>query len=900
MASTETTTRSARSAVHTAGEGTAHPLVQTKLSPPRIPDDAVGRPRLLTSMNQITNHSLVLVSTPPGYGKSTLVAQWKAETDLPVCWVTLEETDNDPIQFFRYVLESIGSLDPDLLPETRLILGKSSPPATRVIVSSLINELSVSTRPVVIVLDDYHRIESDEIHAALTQLLQNQPQNLHLVMTSRIDPPVPLLRMQARGQLLVLRANELRFTLDEMREFLIERQALPLQQADLEAIDTWSEGWPVGLRLVANALKGAGEDDARQLISNLASDDMFVEEFLWEETIHRQPPDVQKFLLETSIVDEFNPQLCAALTGVSNANEVLSSLTKQNLFLVSLEGRGGWYRFHHLFSDALRHRLEQSHGPTELRNLHERASRWYEGNGDLERSARHALAAQDWERAASNLMAICGDFYEFERIGALLRWLKDVPDEVLALKPELAYWLAWVLIRTGRPLEAARPMRIAETSLASTEDFAGIRRSLQLLLLRHHLGWNANAGAAEAAELLAMSPGLEADDRVRTLILLAYCQEAAGQLSLAEETLAQASDRASVIGNRGLLLAEMNAYGSVLCNRARLREAAEVFRQVIATGDDWNDIPVQNAHHNLGALFLEWNQITEARQHATTAYELADRMGAPLHQMFSTGLSARIAWAEGDLDSAFREVDKAIALSAQVGVEGRVTQLIGLRVRLWLATGQLSMAHSWVRQIDLDPAHAPTYQRQHEYLNIMRVLIHIGESNDVSALLAPIEKAAIEAGRTAQLIETLKVRVIAECASGRSANAEELLRRALEIGEPEGYIQSFASEGALIVAPLQRVASESARWFPYATSILEAMGEGAPTPVRPGGAAGPLSAREHEVLKLVADGLSNRDIAATLFISEETVKTHLRRIFEKLGVSSRTQAIDRGRRLDII
>ncbi len=877
------------------------PLLLTKLQPPRSGSDDVLRPRLMQAIERGVDRKLTLLITPAGYGKSTLVGQWKLQTTRPCAWISLDDTDNDFPRFLAYVVAAIQSLDPSLCQGTAALLATHKLPSTRQLVHSLVNEVAAATRQFVLVFDDYHAITSLEVQSALAQIIREMPVNLAIVIMSRQDTNLPVLRMEARGELMALGVQDLRFTPEETAEFLIEHQNFMLSPTDIQEIDRWAEGWPVALRMLVGAIRGRSREETRELLATLADNIPSVGSYLWDEVFESQPADRQQFLLQTSILDQFNPELCAYVTELPTAGDQLAGLERDNLFLIRLHGPGNWYRFHHLFAEALRQRMENEVGKERTRALHARAAQWHEDRQLVTEAAKHAVQAQDWERSSKLLVQICREFYEHERVGYLHTWLRNLPDEPLMAEPRLAYWLAWAQVRTGHSRESSRVIAIAEEASRARPSAEAFRAASQVGVLKSLFAANLTEGVA-AAELLLQELGPEEDgDRARVLIMLGLLQQTGGNFAESERALEEARPLIDRIGIRGFRVAEIAASAILERDMGMLREPAALFRRAIAIGDEWNDLPLQNSHHKLGDIYYEWNRLDDASEHADIAERLNRQMGAKFHEAPVCLLRARVTAAKGHWDLAFDQIELAIARSSPAGHFGIIPILEVFKCSMWLATDQLTLAQGWLKYVGADVIDTTSYQDVPSALTGIRIRIHEGRGEETLAPLVRLGDLARNRGWNRFLLTIQTLHAIAALEAGHQQCAEAALEEALQLGVQEGFIRSFLDEGARVHPVLELAARGGGPNRGYAASLLEAAGvtvSGAHAPIDSSPSI--LSPRERDVMRLVAGGLSNREVGDALFISEETVKTHLRRVFEKLGVSSRTQAILRSQQLELL
>lgn len=873
-------------------------LLLTHLTPPPVRPNLVSRPRLLAAIDQGVERKLTLISTGPGYGKSTLVAEWLATSRMPAAWVSVDEGDNDPHQFFSYLAAALQTLDPALCPELWRQLNDTRAFSVRAMVTTLVNELTVVTRPFLLIFDDLHLIRSPELLEGVALLLQNLPHMMRVLVTSRTDPPLPLLRMRARGELLELRTAELNFTLDETRQLLAGAYQLALSERELREVQEWSEGWPVGLMLVGQLMQGQDAHERQIRFERLGGDVRFVQDYLWQETIEQQSPERRRLLLQTALLDRFDAALCAEVTGMPDAGAVMKSLERENLFLIGLDGAGRWFRYHHLFAEVLRERLAQEYAPDEIRALHARAAHWYHAQGAAEDAARHALAAEDWDLALPILREICTGLAAQEGVSSLRRWLEPVPFAVLQRDHQLCAWLAWALMRHGMVADALHILESGDVSWTPDELVAmrGLRLMVRILQTTYHL--RPEQGLAYCAEALALVDDQQPYERGRILLLNALLHGINGAVASAEVCLRELSAIAAQVNSHALQLMERNVFAGTLAMRSRLREAAEIFRQVIANGDEWNDLVVHYAHWQLADILLEWNDLAGAEEVLRTGYRITVKTSAPLHRPRFHQYLAELAWARGDAERAHAELDRAVELTNTIGGDGEMRVVLARRARFWLASGYLERVRDWAREGGLDPSVEPAYNRLSEFYVVMRLLLLDGRSEPVLAMIEPALRRAEHSHRASDVLQLQLLRAIAEETMGRHAAAQRSLQRAMQIGEPERYIRSFVDFGPMLAPLLVTAARMEHPQATYARALLTEMGLGGQ--VDQALTANMLSAREREILQLIAAGDSNRQIADRLFISEQTVKKHVSNVFQKLSVVSRTQAIDRGRRLGLL
>lgn len=873
-------------------------LMLTKITCPLVREDLVPRPRLMARVDHGIERKLTLISTGPGYGKSTLAADWVSSGRLPSAWFSLDEGDNDPHTFFNYLVAALQTLDPELCPELQATLSAGRLPAVRSLVATLIHELAVVTRPFVLVLDDLHLIVSPELQEGLALLVQNMPQMMRLLVTSRTDPALPLLRMRARGELYEIRGAELGFTSDEARELFADRYDLDLSENELRVVQEWADGWPVGLMLVGQQLQAQEPKERRALVDRLTGDVRFVQDYLWQETLEQQTPERRRLLLQTSLVDRFDAGLCAEVTGLPQAGQMLRQLERENLFLINIDGDGRWFRYHHLFADVLRTQVNREFDPETIRDLHRKAARWYLANGTIEEAARHATAGHDWDLALPLVKQICTDLYTQDRVSTLRQWLEPVPQEVLHRDPELCGWYAWILARQGHVAPALALLEAVEPAPDSDQYKPVLIATLQVRLLEAMYHQWIDPGLEGCDQLLPLIDEHQWIERARVFLVRAYLLSSRGDIDGSLEQLREARSILQLHGRSPLLLVDSSTHASLLTMRGCLRESADILRSVIATGDKWNDMSVHNAYGQLAAIHLEWNELDAAEELVNSAYAISVETSAPLHRARLHRLRGELARARNDAARANEEFELAIEHAIAINSEGELRLSEAVRARHWIDAGYLDRARDWARHSGLDANHEPDYPRFPEYRVLLRLMAREGHNRRVVTLLDRLQRTAERTGRMQDLLSILVQRAEVESELDDLAAAARSLSWAARIGATEGFTRSFLAPGPRLIPALRRAAETDRTHAEYLQTLLRGMGADEPLPRN--AAENPLSPRETEVLLLIAAGESNREIGDHLFISEQTVKKHVSNIFEKLSVSSRTQAIDRGRKIGIV
>ena len=918
-----------------------YPLLQTKLYVPSLRAGWVSRPRLVERMTQGMTRKLTLLSAPAGFGKTTLVAEWvrslsEAGMEDGIAWLSLDEDDNDLARFLLYVVAALSRIEANI---GRAVLNqlRASPPPAEEILTFVINILATMPGRIILVLDDYHLIEDRAIHDALAFLLARLPRQVHLVLSTREDPYLPLARLRARGQLTELRASDLRFTSSEAAEFLNRVMGLALSMEDIAALEARTEGWIAGLQLAALALQGLAlqgpssvrrQKDVSGFVQSFTAGHRFVLDFLVEEVLERQPEKIQTFLLQTAILDRLTAPLCDAVTGQEDGQATLERLDRANLFIVPLDDGRQWYRFHHLFVALLRQRLEQTH-PEQVPGLHRRASEWYEQQDQPSDAIRHAMAARDYGRAAELAELVWPAWKEGFNAITWLGWVKDLPTEVVRARPVLSTAFAWALLNVGRLEEAearlvdaeqclelaavtgdrseaspstARPEQGQRMVVVDQEQFQALPAWLARVRAYHAQAvGDMDATARYVGQALDLFPEDDLYNRasVRGLLGLAYW--AGGNLTAAYRIFSEGFFQNAHDRIKGtFVLADMQM---ALGRLGEAVSACELGLQ-LATGLG-EPVGTEDVYTALSGLHRERGDLEAAAEALATGRQLGEQVELPDWRHRWCIAQARLQESLGDLDGALDLLDEAQRLYVRTPVPD-LRPIAAMKARVWVKQGRWAGVLSWAQERGLSSFDDLGYMREFEHITLARALIARYRSDRLDAsiheameFLERLLQAAEEEQRTGSAIEILLLQALAHEAQGDIAAALVPLERVLALAEPEGYVQSFVDEGPpmahlLYEALGRRMAPE------YVSRLLAAFPVAEPEPAAPAPShprrsdlIEPLSEREREVLQLIAEGLTNREIAARLFLSLNTVKGHTRNIYGKLGAHSRTQAIAR-------
>jgi LuxR family transcriptional regulator, maltose regulon positive regulatory protein len=890
------------------------PLVSTKLRPSQARPKLVARPRLVESLTREPGRKLTLLSAPAGFGKTTLLNEWVKDSvggESCIAWLSLDEGDNDPTRFLSYLVAALRRTVEEGFGEGVLAALRSpQPPRLEALAAALINEIADLPGEVSLVLDDYHLIDSEAVHGIVSFLLERLPGGVHLVISSRTDPPLLISRLRARGQMNELGASDLTFTSEEAAAFLRGVMELELSAGDIATLEERTEGWIAGLQLAALSMRD--RKDTSGFIESFSGSHRDVLDFLAEEVLERQPEHQREFLLKTSILDGLTGPLCDALTGRSDGQGMLESLERENLFVIPLDDERRWYRYHHLFRDFLRGRVGQE-DPQLADELHVCASGWYEDNGHLAEAIEHALSAPDHERAARLIGREARKAWSRGEVPTVLRWLEALPIEAKRRHPRLLPQHALALALTGRPDDVETLLKEAERA---AEDSDGKDRWLLLGSVSAVRSWCARlrGDAPHAVQLarraLSLLPDQEGGLRTFAAVCLGDTLWTTGDLAAAGEALAEAARIGRSAGHAYVTLSAMTLQARVQAERGRLREAEETLRLALrfVTEQRIELLPAAGAIHIvMGALLYERDDLDGAEQALKMGMELAERTRNVTDLVWGYVTLSRVKRAEGDEEGTLGLADKAERVARDYGADLEIAIAYAWMTRLRAARGEFAEASALEREYAANVARAAWIV---DRISSARLLYVRGRYEEAIGLLDELQEAAQTAGSTGSVIEILVLRALALWAANKNERAMNTLTQALILAEPEGYVRTFVDEGPPMAELLSGAleARQKGRLEPpvsthYLRKLLAATerdATGAASQAKLAGLPEPLTERELEVLRLIASGKSNRRIATELFVSVGTVKTHLNNLYGKLDAHSRTQALARARELTLL
>jgi LuxR family maltose regulon positive regulatory protein len=906
-------------------------LLATKLHVPRPQPGFVPRPRLAGRLNEGLARQLILVCAPAGSGKTALLADWARRGRCPVAWLSLDAGDNDPARLWRHAVAALDRVRPGISERVGPLLGPPAPPSFEGLVTALVNELDAAPGKgeVLLVLDDYHLIDSQPVHASLRFLLGHLPLGLHLVLASRSDPPLLLARLRASGQLAELRADDLRFTADEAAALLREALGADLPDAAVAVLAARTEGWAAGLQLAALSLRG--QEDAAGFVAAFSGSHRYVLDYLAGEVLDRQAEELRGFLLETSVLERLSGGLCDAVTGRADSQAMLEAVEHAGLFLVPLDEVRGWWRYHQLFADLLRARLRQER-PARIPVLHANAAAWHEGHGLADGAVRHAVAAGDMHWAARLIEQYFDELFYLHGEGATLqRWFSALPADMIRSRPRLLLAQAAQADAGGRVGEVGGLLDAAEHAYADAADerfepSAGRAASLlvnvpaTIAVFRAYLAelrGDAEGAASLASQALA---AIGEGERMLDFITqghLAIAEWLGGRLAESEQAFTSSITRWRTAGLPTLIAWGAHHLGQVQRAQGRLDAARGTYQQALEV----NAPPGRPAGPAAGIAYVGLGEVAYQRGDLDAALRYLTQ-GIALCRQFTyapplaTGL-ATLAWtrqAGGDPSGALEAMGEAERAMPSPAV-GLINPVPAQRARLLLTQGEVAAAARCAQQGGLAPSDEPNYPREPEYLVLARVLLAQDRPGPALALLERLHAAAASQGRAGSIIEIQALRALALAAAGEETRAVDVLAAALALACPHGHVRVFADEGPPMAALLGRLvaaqradqaAARGVRLGCLARVLQGFGGKEAATGARRGadaavpGLVEQLTAREREVLALLAVGMPNPRIAEELVVTLDTVKKHVSHLLGKLGAANRTEAVTRARQLGLI
>jgi len=905
------------------------PILATKLYIPPPRSKVVLRPRLIERLNENlpSGRKLTLISAPAGFGKTTLVGEWIAGCGQPAAWLSLDEGDNDLTRFLIYFVAALQTIAANIGKGVLGRLQSPQPPSAESILTALLNEIVAIPDQFILVLDDYHMVDSKPVDKALAFLLEHLPPQMHLVIATREDPQLPLARLRAQGQLTELRAADLRFTPAEAVDFLNRVMGLNLLAEEIAALETRTEGWIVGLQLAAISMQG--HKDAAGFINSFTGSHHFVMDYLVEEVLQHQSSSVHTFLLRTSILDRLCGPLCDAvmLDSTASGQETLEYLEQANLFIAPLDNERRWYRFHHLFSDLLRQRLHQSADSSlgddgkGVAEFHIRASQWYETNGLAMEAFPHAVAAHDIDRAVRLIEGKGMPVHFRGVVTPIINWLASLPKAVIDARPSLWARHAEMLLINGQTTGVEEKLQAAETALqgADLDDktrnligrIAGARATLALTR------YQAETMLAQSRRALEYLHSDSLSSRAAANWTLGFAHLLHGDRVAARRALTEGISLSQAAGDIFTAILATIGLGMVQEAENQLYPAAETYRRVLQLVGDHPQQIINEVHLGLARIFYEWNDLDAAERHGLQSVQLARQYEKIIDRFIICEVFlARLKLARGDGPGAAAILDQADQSARRQNFVHRIPEVAAAQVLTFLRLGNLTAAAHLAEEHKL-----PLIQA--------RVYLARGETSAALMVLDAFRRQMEAKGWEDERLKAMVLQVVAHHEHGEKDKAVQLLGEALALAKPGGFIRIFVDEGPPM-ARLLSVAAARGMMPDYTSKLLAAceaeklhtnsclgqtsqklLEEGSwkqknkdTSPPPPASFAqsllDPLSPRELEVLQLIAQGLSNREISKRLFLELSTVKGHNQKIFAKLDVQRRTEAVARARELGLL
>ncbi len=900
------------------------PILTTKLYIPQSRQKVVVRPRLSEQLNETLRRKLTLLSAPAGFGKTTLLAEWCNQQSAPVAWLSLEESDSTPARFLAYLVAALQTILPSIGAGVSAVLQAPQPPPTEAILTVLLNEIAAIPEQFILVLDDYHLIDSVEIDRALPFLIEHLPPQMHLVIATRQDPQLSLAQLRARDELIELRAADLRFTFSEAAEFLNRVMGLNLSAHDIQTLETRTEGWIAGLQLAALSMRG--QTDTENFIQSFTGSHRFVLDYLLEQVLLQQTHEIQTFLLHTSILERLCGPLCDAVLGKDETDVhsdsssfilhpsslILSHLERANLFLFPLDDERHWYRYHRLFADLLRQRLQQkfagaSADTNGIAELHQRASTWYENNDMFVEAFQHAAAANDVERAARLIESGKIPFHFPGVVHTILDWLNALPKHVLDARPALRWRSAALSLIVGITSGVQEKLQAAEEGMQGTpltnetRNLIGrIATARATLALTRYDVENILLQSRRALEHLDEH---NLADRTSAYWTQSIAYFFRGERAAARKAVNNAMALAQISGSNFSLLLATSTSGTLHEIDNELAAALETYQRALQLAGEPALAFASDAHLGLARIFYQWNNLDGAQVHGDKSLELSRQYDRVIDRyIVSQVFLARLKLAQGDVAGA-----SAILVRAEQDAHAKnfVMQMPGIaaaQVLVLLAQGNLAAA-------------AQLAQTYNHPTSRARVFLAQGDASAAFAALEPLRELAESKHWVDEQLKVMALQAVALYTNKEREKSVELLGDALALAESGGIIRLFVDEGEPMRALLEDFCSRThdAKLKNYTEKILAAFPKSADTPPskienlsrtdardRNSEMIEPLSERELEILQLIAQGYSNREICERLFLALSTVKGHNRILFDKLQVKNRTEAVTRARALGLI
>lgn len=890
--------------------------LRTKLCIPPMRSMWLSRSRLVKLMDEGFGCKLTLISAPAGSGKTTLLVDWLHQKKIPVAWFSVDKRDNDPHHFLNYIIVGLQAVKAGFGKAALAMLQSPQPIHTESILINLINEVIHIQKDFSLVLDDYHFVDATPIHDMITFLLENLPGQMHIFIATRSDPPLPLLaRLRSQNQMTEIRVADLSFSIDETVSLFNKSLNLPISTNDIQLLETRTEGWIAGLQLAALSLQGCS--DKSGFIKAFKGDNRYVADYLLEEVLNCQPEHLRNFLLQTSILERLSGPLCDAVTQQKNGQQMLNDLEKANLFVLPLDDERCWYRYHQLFGDLLRQRLNmQQEEP--VSELHRRASQWYVKNGFLNEAVDQSLAARDYKQAAQLIEKVAEIDWDRSGESQLLQWIQKLPEKQIETNPMLCIFYARELFKNGDPDGAERWLKFADKMLESPSMGDVNKAELQgrIAVIRAYV----SARTGDVPNIIHFSnqalKSLPQKDLMwrsvaATTLGIGYGWAGEGDYVKAQQAFSEAIEISRAAGNIYYHIFACGCLSAVMSIRCKLKEAEGICRQALRLAEKNGLAETELAgslYANLGMTFCEWNDLEEGMRLIKKGIELNKQGRDPVILATCRISLLRASIYRKDIPGVVRIIEELNESTRDFILPPWITNTISaFNVYMWIAGGNLNKAVQWAKEKGLSVDNKLTNLRGPEHLALAHILIAQGQVDDADQFLSRLIKNATAGDRISIMIEMRLMRVLLHKAKMDNTAAIDELKQALSIAESGGLIMIFVSKGQPVAELLEEIINVNKRdhddakagfSLRYAKKILSVYKAGMPSKAKD--LVDPISDRELEVLQLIAAGLSNSEIAEKLFISLNTVKTHTKNINSKLSVNSRAKAVAHARELGLL
>ena len=891
------------------------PLLSTKLYIPPLRSDLVARPRLVSMVDADLRRKLTLVSAPAGFGKTTLLSEWIHERNQTAAWISLDKGDNDPARFLSYFISAFHIVDAEIVEEAFTLLGSPQPPPVDIILTPLINNISENSPVFSIVLDDYHVITNSVVHDAVQFTLDNMPPQVHIILSTRADPPWPLSRMRARGEMAEIRANDLRFTAEEVTQFLNDVMGFDLSLQDVKLLESRTEGWIAGLQMAALSMQG--RKDLSGFIKALTGSHRFIMDYLVEEVIDKQSREIQEFLLKTSILARMNGALCDFVTDSTDSQQTLAYIEQANLFLVPLDDERYWYRYHHLFSGLLRSYQEQ-YRPGRTSELHKKASIWFEEQGLIADAVEHALASEDLDRVISLLEGNAFAMMDHGQLASLKGWLDTLPDEVVACRPWLCLSYAWISIYTGQ-------LELIEAFLSDVEqglDNIESKREAdhikgQMVAIRAYraeLLGEFEVAIQNASKALKLLPESDLRARCFAYMRLSVPLRLTGEFEEASKVFAEALALSEEIGDSHIAVNVLCDLAGLYIMQGRLREIDKLCHQALELAERhfrrsgwWMPI-TGSAYARVSQVAYERNDLETALRSSEKAIELCKAGGLKEYLADSYVFRAITLQAIGESEAALKTITEAKGIAR--GLSNWYKEIVEpYEAEIYLAQGNAARAGQLVDERDFIRKDEHGLEFFTNNIVQARVLVKLCEKSpkqldDVLEFMKKLRYVAESKGANSFVLKILSLESVAEWMTGNSEQALHLLQRSITFAEPEGYIRPFIDLGP-VMGEVLKYSVEQGISVSFASKLLDEMAKekwaretpfvtGTPTLLEP------ISERELQVLRLLNSDLTTPEIAQELIVAVSTIRSHIKNIYRKLNVHSRMEAVDRAKQLNLL